>query len=141
MNTFYETLLPFVLMITQSALIIYSMKIARQRITQSNSTLAKKRIQRDFEFARTILLLDLRFLLFHIPYNLATNYITLVLLKSPSALLKYLLVYLFYLYKIGYAINFLVYLIFNRNFRAEFIAILKEIEKHFISTSLGNSFK
>ena len=126
MNTFYETLIPFVLMVIQSALIIYSMRVARQRISQSNSAIAKKRIQRDFEFARTILLLDLRFILFHLPHNLATNYITLFLLTNPSVFLQYLQNYLYYFYKIGYAINFLVYLIFNKNFRAEFIALVKQ---------------
>jgi len=45
MNTFYQTLIPFVLMVIQSALIIYSMRVARQRISQSNSAIAKKRIQ------------------------------------------------------------------------------------------------
>jgi len=43
------------------------MKIAREKIFQSNSAVAKKISIRDFQFARTILIMDLAYLFFNYP--------------------------------------------------------------------------
>ena len=136
-------LLPFILLITLSLMIINSMRIARQRISRSNSAIAKKRLQRDIRFAQTILLLDFVFLFFNFPF-VFFNYIGNYIVFNPSSpnfsfylSLQLALGYLFYL---GPAVNVLVYLIFNRNFREEFLIVLKQVETHFVvSTSFRNS--
>ena len=73
-NIAFDCLTPFILMIIQSIMIIYSMRVARLRILHSSSAHAKKRIQRDFQFAQTILLLDLTFFVFKFPLGFYQAY-------------------------------------------------------------------
>lgn len=77
-------LLPFILLITLSLMIINSMRIARQRISRSNSAIAKKRLQQDIRFAQTILLLDFVFLFFNFPF-VFFNYIGNYIVFNPSS--------------------------------------------------------
>ncbi len=124
MNVFFSCLIPFIALITSSLLIIYSMTKLRRRISHPNSTSNKKREKRDFEFARTILSLDLIFLLFKFPFNffiLASNYFTV---HWNSGLIKDVAVSLLYFNYIGTGINFLVYILFNHNFRSEFFKLI-----------------
>jgi len=69
MNMFFSCLIPFIALITSSSLVIYSMTILRRGISQTNSAMFKKRKKRDLQFARTILLLDIIFLIFNFPFQ------------------------------------------------------------------------
>ncbi len=137
MNMILAYLLPFIAFITSSSLVIYSMKIAREKIFQSNSAVAKKISIRDFQFARTILIMDLAYLFFNYPiviFQIAFSSITI----DPQSVLYNILVsiegFLLYLYLCGRGINFLIYLIFNNNFRSEFLLILHSVMKNYISS-------
>ena len=125
MDIFFSTLIPFIALITSSFLIIYSMTTLRRRISQTSSALYKKREKRDYQFARTILLLDFIFILFYSPYQffiVASNYFVV---HWNSGLRKDIGTGFLYLYYIGPAVNFLVYMMFNLNFRSEFLKIIE----------------
>ena len=64
-NDFIDSLICFTLTIFQQEMIIYTMKLASVSSSRTNSSILKKRIQRDFQLERTILLLNLNFLIFH----------------------------------------------------------------------------
>lgn len=122
MNIGFDVLVPFILMVIQSVLIIYSMQVARLRILHSSSAHARKRIQRDFQFAQTILLLDFTFFLFKFPLGFYQMYLTIAN-RSADVSSQAALNILFYMYNVFPAVNFLVFLIFNRNFRQELFII------------------
>jgi len=126
MNIFFSCLIPFIALITSSLLIIYSMTTLRRRISlpNSNSAIFKKREKRDFQFARTILLLDLIFLAFNFPFQfffILSNYFQVTIYGTNLYTIQ---MYLLYLYYSGSAINFLVYIVFNLNFRSEFFKMI-----------------
>ena len=125
-------LVPFILLISFSVLITNTMRITRQRITQSNSALAKKRITRDINFARTIIFLDFVFLFFNFPF-LLFSFISSYFSTNESNFVFFmnLQMALIYLFHIGPAVNFLIIFIFNKNFQSEFLSILIQIENHF----------
>jgi hypothetical protein len=127
MDAIYSCVAPFIALITSSILIIYSLKQARLRLrTSQNSEAAHRREQKDFEFAKTILFLDIIFFLFHFPYSffiLVISFYSFDLTYGGTG--QIILNTFIYLSYIGYAINFLIFLTFNKDFRAEFLSLFK----------------
>ena len=127
MDTIYACLSPFLALITCSGLIIYTLKQSRLRLVpRPKSAQEKRREKRDYEFGKTILSLDLIFLLFHFPFTLFALFRAYFLgLISPSS--PYFNAYMIvqstfiYLSYIGYGNNIILFLIFNKDFRAEFM--------------------
>ena len=113
----FAVFVPFVLLITSSVLIIYSMTLLRRRINMYNINSAdtnKRREKRDWDYARTILFLDITFLIFYFPYVLILiigNYLT----DYDS----YAVLVFFYIYYIGFGNNIFVYLAASTTFRKE----------------------
>jgi len=95
MNIGFDVLVPFILMVIQSV---------------------------DFQFAQTILLLDFTFFLFKFPLGFYQMYLTIAN-RSADVSSQAALNILFYMYNVFPAVNFLVFLIFNRNFRQELFII------------------
>lgn len=124
----FGVLVPFVLLITSSITIILTIRQLRSRIMNStsstNSSLNTTRAKKDIDYARTILLLDFIFLFFHFPnsfYGIIGNYIIDYTITN---------IVLYFLNYVGFSINFFVYLIFNKNFRKEFLDFLNFIYKN-----------
>ena len=130
MDAVYSFLTPFIALITSSILIIYTLKQSRLRLRLAqNSAAAQRREKKDYEFAKTILSLDIIFLLFHFPlsfFAVIRAYFENISPISPFynayMIIQYFILYLYY---IGYANNFIIYLIFNKNFRSEFLNLFK----------------
>ena len=125
MNMFFSCLIPFIALITSSSLVIYSMTILRRRISQTNSAMFKKRKKRDLQFARTILLLDIIFLIFNFPFQfflIVLNYFPDVWYTNSLYNIE---PYLLYLYYIRPGFHFFIYIIFNINFRSEFFKLIE----------------
>jgi hypothetical protein len=124
MDAIFTCVTPFIALITCSFLIIYALKQARLRLRSSqNATTARRREQKDFEFAKTILSLDVLFLFFHFPYPIfiiIQTYITFIN-REIGMTIQYAFIYLYY---IGYANNFIIYFTFNKDFRAEFLNLI-----------------
>jgi hypothetical protein len=135
MDAIYTCVTPFIALISCSFLIIYTLKQARLRLRSSqNEASAQRREQRDFEFAKTILSLDILFLLFHFPFPIFTIIQTYVTFSDRVLGMKiqHSFIYLFY---IGYANNIFIYFAFNNDFRAEFLNLFKYTSQH--STTQG----
>jgi len=130
MDAVYSCLTPFIALITSSILIIYTLKQSRLRFRSAqNSEAAQRREKKDYEFAKTILSLDIIFLLFHFPYSFFAVIRAYFVTISPISpfydaymIIQYFILYLYY---IGYANNFIIYMIFNKNFRSEFLNLFK----------------
>ena len=134
MNAFFASIIPFFILITSSILITYSMWVIRKRMNSNsmNSAVARRRSQRDFQFACTILSLDVIFLLFYFPnalYLIITNYFPSNAYSYSLVILQEVLGY-FYQFSSGY--NIFVFLLFNKLFRSEFLELLKVIGKNFL---------
>jgi hypothetical protein len=125
MDAIYTCVAPFISLITCSFLIIYALREARLRLRSSqNATSAQRREQKDYEFSKTILSLDILFLIFHFPFPFFVIILTYVKFSDRvlAMNIQYSFIYLFY---IGYASNFFIYFAFNNDFRAEFLTLFK----------------
>lgn len=118
----FSIFVPFLLLIACSIIIIWTMRQVRIRLNQHSTEINKKREKRNLNYAKTILSLDIIFLLFNFPYGflqIIGNYIEY---DWTAALV------LFYIYYIGFGINFFTYLAFNKTFRRESYKCLKLLE-------------
>jgi len=126
MNMPFAVFVPFILLITSSLLIIYSMNLLRKRINMhnnnnsSNKDILKRRQKRDLDYAKTILFLDITFLIFYFPYLLI-----IVIGNYYTDYDGYAALVFFFLYYIGFGNNIFVYLAASKSFRKGISACVK----------------
>lgn len=126
MNMAFSCLIPFVCLLTCSIQLILSIRLLRLRINQNHSSVINlATLNKDKEFAVTILTLDCIFLLFYFPYNFMVFFeyfyqTTDLVTNNILFHFNYVLLYLYYL---GFGSNLFIYLSVNKMFRDEFISL------------------
>jgi len=109
-------LIPFLLMLFFSILLIRAIFKSRRRIHLNNSAREKKRLKKDIKFAISSLLMNLLFVILHLPFS---SVIFLTFYDNYD-----LFNIFYYIYYISYGINFYIIFFTNSLFRTEFFSIL-----------------
>ena len=125
-----QVFIPYLIMVVFDSIAIIRMwkvkkRSERQQNTQSNSTKSKS-----WRFTRNTILIDLIYLIFNLPSTILESYLIynvinlLVEKSSPNVSLISRIFTLFpYIYS---SFLFILFVIFNRIFRAEFIAMINQ---------------
>ena len=111
-----STLVPFLLMIVSSILIIKSIYDIRKRLLINHTIKDMRRFKRDLQFSITILVLDLFYFAFNLPYCLYS------FLGDP--LNDFMFTVMDMIFYTQYIFNILAYVILNSEFQKELLVML-----------------
>ena len=109
-------LIPFLLMLFFSILLIKAIFKSRSRINLNNTVRENKRLKKDIKFAISLLLMNLLFVILHLPF---ASVIFLTFYDNYD-----LFNIFYYIYYISYGINFYIIFFTNSLFRTVFFTIL-----------------
>jgi hypothetical protein len=123
-NLLTEIMIPFLFLMVSSVLIIYSMRVLRNRLRIASS----RRENRDLDYAFVILSLGIIFLFLNFPYG--------VLLTLTSIDFNFMIKFIFYYFhNLSYSINIFIYMAVNRSFRIMFITQFIELDETSLTVS------
>ena len=111
-----STIVPFLLMIVSSILIIKSIYDTRKRLLINHTIKDMRRFKRDLQFSITILVLDLFYFAFNLPYCLYS------FLGDP--LNDFMFTVMDMIFYTQYIFNILAYVILNSEFQKELLVML-----------------
>jgi len=121
LDLFFRVFLPFILMLTFSFLIIYSVFKSRNRV--SDSVQETKRLKRDIRFAVMSLSINFVFMSLNLPFS--------IVLFLPDYYAQTIYFLTFYLFFFSYGVNFYIMILVNSKFKEEFYNIFcKKKVKH-----------
>ena len=124
-----QLFIPYAIMVILDLTIIIRLRNLKIHLSESQSTQANS-VNKSSRFTRNTILIDLIYLIFNLPSIILDTYYTLHILFPNMPFIPFfweLMLEMFLLFPYFYAsLLFVVFIVFNRIFRAEFIAILNQ---------------
>ena len=145
-RNFMRIYIPYLIIVIVDIMVIIRLKKSRTKFNQRQNRQVSNTANRSSRFTRNTILIDLIYLIFNIPSTSYTNYIIIyfslkyagIQIGLPSPYYELLAVLLSSLAYYYLTLNFLLFLLFNRIFRSEFITLFR-FQKFFNFVTSTNS--